>query len=138
MIGIEALMFLCGYTFHYSLFENFKVQYIYPKFQNISFQKSLNETGRESLEKEFRTLLKRHSKPVPVVTLQDILSAMIDTSDSVSRTSADDNPIQHFSEKIMTDLGTIANWLTEHKKSTDFMSVYSQIRSSMLQASLKE
>ena len=50
----------------------------------------MNESGKESLEKEFLTLLKRNSKAVPPVTIQDILNAMAENAGimSISRLQA--------------------------------------------------
>ena len=42
-------------------------QYFVPVFH--CFQTSLRDYGRDSLEKEFRQMLNRHSKPVPVETI---------------------------------------------------------------------
>lgn len=108
-----------------------------PDSIELSVLESLNETARDSLEKEFLMLLKRNSKPVPVVTIQDILNAMVENSDNNSELDAEEDPIQHFSEKVMNELATIATWLTEHKKGVDFMSMYSQYRSTMLLQSLQ-
>lgn len=108
-----------------------------PESIELSVLRSLNDSARESLEKEFMLSLKRNSKPVPSITIQDILNAMVENADTVSQLSVEDTQIQHFSERVMDDLGTIANWLTKHKKGTDFMSVYSQIRSQKLSESLQ-
>ena len=37
------------------------------------FQSSLRDHGRDSLEREFRTLLNRHSKPVPAEKIMEII-----------------------------------------------------------------
>lgn len=106
-----------------------------PESIELSVLRSLNETAKDSLEKEFLLLLQRNSKPVPVVTIQDILNATIDNDDTISEFSMEDH-IQHFSERVMDELKTIASWLTENRKGTDYMSIYSQIRSMILQQSL--
>ena len=110
-----------------------------PESIELPILKSLNDTGRELLSKEFRTLLTRHSKPVPPVTIHDMLSAMSEAnaSDNTSQTSVDDMSIDHLPERTMTELRTIAGWLTAHGTNTDFMSVYSQVRSSALKLSLQ-
>ena len=39
------------------------------------YQTSLRDYGRDSLEKEFRQMLNRHSKPVPVETILKLSEA---------------------------------------------------------------
>ena len=110
-----------------------------PESIELSLLNSLNDTGRELLSKEFRTLLTRHSKPVPTVTIYDMLSAMGDTNsnDDTSQTSYDDTNIDHLPERTMIELKTIASWLTTHGTNSDFMSIYSQVRSTALKLSLQ-
>eukprot|EP00794_Sanderia_malayensis_P009128 gene9128-10101_t len=109
-----------------------------PESMELSLLKSLNDTGIDSLYKEFRTLLRRHSKEVPMVTIMDLLNAMSETSsDSTSQTSIDDGNIEHLPERTMAELRIIATWLTTHGPNTDFMSVYSQVRSNTLKLSLQ-
>ena len=110
-----------------------------PESIELSLLSSLNDTGRDLLSKEFRTLLTRHSKPVPSVTIYDMLSAMSDTNmnDDASQTSYDDANIDHLPERTMIELKTIASWLTTHGTNTDFMSVYAQVRSNTLKFSLQ-
>ncbi|XP_077980769.1 exocyst complex component 7-like isoform X2 [Glandiceps talaboti] len=77
---------------------------------------SLFEAGREGLEREFRTLLTRHSKPVPPVMILDMLGTD--------------------EERTMEELAEIAKWLLR-KRNLDFMNVYHQIRSNVLLRSLE-
>ena len=109
-----------------------------PESIELSLLNSLNDTGRDLLSKEFRTLLTRHSKPVPVITIYDMLNAMAEnnSSDSVSQCSVEDVSIDHLPERTTMELKTIAGWLTAHGTNTDFMSVYSQVRSTALKLSL--
>lgn len=51
-------------------------------FKNF-FQKSLNDSGRDNLEKEFQSLLTRNSRQVPSVTIQDILSTMVENAGKI-------------------------------------------------------
>jgi len=111
-----------------------------PESIELSHLNSLNDNGKELLSKEFRTLLTRHSKPVPSVTIYDMLSAIMtgaNTSDDASQTSYDDTNIEHLPERTMIELKTIASWLTMHGNNQDFMSVYAQIRSNVLKQSLQ-
>lgn len=111
-----------------------------PDSIELSLLNELNESGREMLSKEFRTLLTRHSKPVPTVTIYDMLNVMMaemSSTDDTSQTSFDDSNIDHLPERTMIELKTIANWLTAHGTNKDFMSVYSQVRSTALKLSLQ-
>ena len=40
----------------------------------LIFQTALYEAGTDTLEREFRNLLHRHSKPVPAVAMLDIMT----------------------------------------------------------------
>eukprot|EP00058_Branchiostoma_floridae_P021667 XP_002607157.1 hypothetical protein BRAFLDRAFT_113774 [Branchiostoma floridae] len=66
----------------------------------------LFESGKDQLEREFRNLLTRHSRPVPAVTILDMLGTEDDPEDI---------PLEHL---------------------PDFMNVYAQIRSNTLLRSL--
>ncbi|XP_070580282.1 exocyst complex component 7-like isoform X2 [Ptychodera flava] len=87
-----------------------------PGSPELHTAKSLFESGKEGLEREFRTLLTRHSKPVPPVMILD----MIGTDE----------------ERTMEELAEIAKWLLG-RGSLDFMNVYHQIRSNVLLRSLE-
>lgn len=93
---------------------------------------SLRDYGRDSLGKEFRLMLNRHSKPVPV----EMILALIE---SETETSKENVKLEHLSEKVLEDLCTITHWLNGPGKddSTEFMSVYAQIRSNSLVRSLQ-
>lgn len=43
--------------------------------EHFLYQTSLRDYGRDSLEKEFRQMLNRHSKPVPVETILKLSEA---------------------------------------------------------------
>ncbi|XP_062508793.1 exocyst complex component 7-like [Corticium candelabrum] len=98
-----------------------------PHSVELATLTSLSELGRDMLSKEFRNLLNRHSKPVPVATLMDMLM----TPDE------DLPPLEHLPGNVMQDLSSIARWLAGPGHSTDFMNIYAQIRSSQVSRSLQ-
>lgn len=100
-----------------------------PSCMELSNLTSLRDYGRDSLEKEFRQMLNRHSKAVPAETILKM---------------SEENPqepmkFEHLSEKVLEDLCTITHWLNGPGRddSIDFMSVYAQIRSNALVRSLQ-
>ncbi|XP_078611801.1 exocyst complex component 7-like isoform X1 [Branchiostoma floridae x Branchiostoma japonicum] len=86
----------------------------------------LFESGKDQLEREFRNLLTRHSRPVPAVTILDMLGTEDDPEDI---------PLEHLPERTVAELTEISRWLIT-QNSTDFMNVYAQIRSNTLLRSL--
>ncbi|KAK3738705.1 hypothetical protein QZH41_006251 [Actinostola sp. cb2023] len=93
---------------------------------------SLRDFGRESLEKEFRMLLNRHSKPVPGNTILECIG-------TDEGNLGEELNVDHLSERVIEDLSTISHWLIGPGKSSslDFMSVYAQIRSNALVRSMQ-
>ncbi|KAJ7362141.1 Exocyst complex component 7 [Desmophyllum pertusum] len=96
-----------------------------PNCVELSNLTSLRDYGRDSLGKEFRQMLNRHSKPVPV----EMILTLIETEQGYKSIIS-----SQFSKKVLEDLCTITHWLNGPGKdeSTDFMSVYAQIRSNSL------
>ncbi|XP_031567122.1 exocyst complex component 7-like [Actinia tenebrosa] len=103
-----------------------------PNCLEMTHLTSLRECGRESLEKEFRMLLNRHSKPVPGNVILDCIG-------NEEGQLGEELNVEHLPEKVIEDLSTISNWLTGPGKthSLDFMSAYAQIRSSTLVRSMQ-
>ncbi|XP_020611078.1 exocyst complex component 7-like [Orbicella faveolata] len=103
-----------------------------PNCLELSNLSSLRDYGRDSLGKEFRLLLNRHSKPVPV----EMILALIETQQDTPKENV---KLEHLSERVLEDLCTITHWLNGPGKddSTEFMSVYAQIRSNSLLRSLQ-
>eukprot|EP00118_Oscarella_pearsei_P019386 m.205801 g.205801 ORF g.205801 m.205801 type:complete len:681 (+) comp39661_c1_seq25:704-2746(+) len=97
-----------------------------PHSMELATLTSLADLGGDMLNREFRTLLNRHSKPVPVPTLMDMLSA----------SEEDVTPLEQLPEKIMDDLSFIAKWLAG-RSSTEFMNAYAQIRSNQVKRSIQ-
>ncbi|XP_064423653.1 exocyst complex component 7 isoform X1 [Latimeria chalumnae] len=102
-----------------------------PDSPELNRVKSLFEKGKESLESEFRSLLTRHSKPVPAILILDLIGGDDDME------TQEDSTLEHLPENVLQDIIYIALWLVEHGRNQDFMNVYCQIRSSQLDRSIK-
>lgn len=88
---------------------------------------TLFEDGLEQLNRSFIELLKQHSQRVPDGILIDIANAS--TEEEVP-------PLEHLPHRVVQDLVAISRYLAGPGQSTDFMSVYHQIRSTQLGRSL--
>ncbi|XP_038013220.1 exocyst complex component 7 isoform X10 [Motacilla alba alba] len=102
-----------------------------PDSPELNRVKSLFERGKESLESEFRSLMTRHTKPVPPILILDLISGdeEMDTQEEVS--------LEHLPESVLHDIIRISGWLVENGRNQDFMTVYFQIRSVQLDRSIK-
>ncbi|NWY69784.1 EXOC7 protein, partial [Erithacus rubecula] len=102
-----------------------------PDSPELNRVKSLFERGKESLESEFRSLMTRHTKPVPPILILDLISGDedMDTQEEVS--------LEHLPESVLHDIIRISGWLVENGRNQDFMTVYFQIRSVQLDRSIK-
>lgn len=94
---------------------------------------SLFSTGGNALQKEFRTLLNRSSKPVPPIVLLDL----VNTDDEI--TQEDDKVIlEQLPEKVIRQLVQIANWLRDNRsENEDYTNIYCAIRASIFQKSIQ-
>ncbi|XP_009990446.1 PREDICTED: exocyst complex component 7 isoform X7 [Tauraco erythrolophus] len=102
-----------------------------PDSPELNRVKSLFERGKESLESEFRSLMTRHTKPVPPVLILDLISG-----DDEMETQ-EEMPLEHLPESVLHDIIRISGWLVENGRNQDFMTVYFQIRSVQLDRSIK-
>ncbi|KFO91866.1 Exocyst complex component 7, partial [Buceros rhinoceros silvestris] len=102
-----------------------------PDSPELNRVKSLFERGKESLESEFRSLMTRHSKPVPPILILDLISG-----DDEMETQ-EEMPLEHLPESVLHDIIRISGWLVENGRNQDFMTVYFQIRSVQLDRSIK-
>ncbi|XP_021270478.1 exocyst complex component 7 isoform X3 [Numida meleagris] len=102
-----------------------------PDSPELNRVKSLFERGKESLESEFRSLMTRHTKPVPPILILDLISGddEMDTQEEVS--------LEHLPESVLHDVIRISGWLVENGMNQDFMTVYFHIRSLQLDRSIK-
>ncbi|NWH18409.1 EXOC7 protein, partial [Grus americana] len=102
-----------------------------PDSPELNRVKSLFERGKESLESEFRSLMTRHTKPVPPVLILDLISG----EDEME--TQEEMPLEHLPESVLHDIIRISGWLVENGRNQDFMTVYFQIRSVQLDRSIK-
>ncbi|XP_034960418.1 exocyst complex component 7 isoform X3 [Zootoca vivipara] len=102
-----------------------------PDSPELNRVKLLFEKGKESLESEFRSLMARHSKPVPPILILDLITL----DDELE--SQEDVTLEHLPESVLQDIVRISGWLVEYGRNQDFMNVYYQIRSSQLDRSIK-
>ncbi|XP_075627196.1 exocyst complex component 7 isoform X3 [Balearica regulorum gibbericeps] len=102
-----------------------------PDSPELNRVKSLFERGKESLESEFRSLMTRHTKPVPPILILDLISG-----DDEMETQ-EEMPLEHLPESVLHDIIRISGWLVENGRNQDFMTVYFQIRSVQLDRSIK-
>ncbi|XP_076209634.1 exocyst complex component 7 isoform X10 [Aptenodytes patagonicus] len=102
-----------------------------PDSPELNRVKSLFERGKESLESEFRSLMTRHTKPVPPILILDLISGddEMETQEEMS--------LEHLPECVLHDIIRISGWLVENGRNQDFMTVYFQIRSVQLDRSIK-
>ncbi|NXS22836.1 EXOC7 protein, partial [Mystacornis crossleyi] len=102
-----------------------------PDSPELNRVKSLFERGKESLESEFRSLMTRHTKPVPPILILDLIGGdeEMDTQEEMT--------LEHLPESVLHDIIRISGWLVENGRNQDFMTVYFQIRSVQLDRSIK-
>ncbi|NXY49249.1 EXOC7 protein, partial [Ceuthmochares aereus] len=102
-----------------------------PDSPELNRVKYLFERGKESLESEFRSLMTRHTKPVPPILILDLISGddEMETQEEMS--------LEHLPESVLHDIIRISGWLVENGRNQDFMTVYFQIRSVQLDRSIK-
>lgn len=92
---------------------------------------SLFDAGGDALEREFRGLLSRHSKPMPPVLILDLVGM-----DDELPSEEEKHIVDQLPEKTVRDLTKIAEWLRKNRNE-DFANIYATIRSSILQKSLQ-
>ncbi|KFQ26392.1 Exocyst complex component 7 [Merops nubicus] len=102
-----------------------------PDSPELNRVKSLFERGKESLESEFRSLMTRHTKPVPPILILDLISGDDETE------AQEEMSLEHLPEGVLQDIIRISGWLVENGRNQDFMTVYFQIRSVQLDRSIK-
>ncbi|CAL8096519.1 unnamed protein product [Orchesella dallaii] len=88
---------------------------------------SLQNTGADALNKEFRDMLTRHSKVIPPVAILE----MIEEDHSSQQNSSMSMP-----EHVQGDLKKLAEWLMLHNVDT-YMNVYASLRSNALLKSVQ-
>lgn len=93
---------------------------------------SLFNSGADALNREFKELLLKYSKPVPPITLLDSISNEDDiTPDDSSSVSS----FGHYPDNVANDMTRIAQWLICESRD-EFMNVYARIRASIIMKSV--
>ena len=99
-----------------------------PEMSHVA---TLFDAGKDALEREFRNLLTRNSKPVPAITIIDAISVDEEFPDNEPVT------IDHMPVKVLEELQQIANWLQNCGMDTDYVQVFSKLRSDTLVKSIQ-
>ncbi|GAB6031068.1 hypothetical protein CHUAL_007879 [Chamberlinius hualienensis] len=102
-----------------------------PQSNELHALQSLFKIGGDALEKEFRSLMNRHCKPIPPVMIMDMIG-ISDEDVSVE----DRGCLEQLPEKATKDLVDIANWLVKNQR-LDYINVYAAIRSNILVRSIQ-
>ncbi|CAL1271954.1 unnamed protein product [Larinioides sclopetarius] len=92
---------------------------------------TLFDDGAESLQAEFRNILYRYSKPIPAITVLDMLGM-----DDEMPTDEDKVSVEQIPDTVLQDLIKISQWLQTHN-SEEYINVYSSIRSNVLTRSIQ-
>ncbi|XP_032995262.1 exocyst complex component 7 isoform X2 [Lacerta agilis] len=85
-----------------------------PDSPELNRVKLLFEKGKESLESEFRSLMARHSKPVPPILILDLITL----DDEME--SQEDVTLEHLPESVLQDIVRISGWLVEYGRNQGF------------------
>ena len=126
----------CGLDRYLLQMDRLKQAIIYFESHNSSSLELLDvtrvfEEGKDVLCCEFRTLLNRHGRPCPAIMILDLIG------DDDIPSSDPDIPLEHFPEKIVEDLGQIANWLEKKGNTVDFIKDYLNMRGAIMLKSLQ-
>ncbi|XP_028572811.1 exocyst complex component 7 isoform X10 [Podarcis muralis] len=85
-----------------------------PDSPELNRVKLLFEKGKESLESEFRSLMARHSKPVPPILILDLIT--LDDEMELQ----EDVTLEHLPESVLQDIVRISGWLVEYGRNQGF------------------
>ena len=91
---------------------------------------SLFNTGCESLNNHYKSLLKKHSAPIKPVDLLDLIYIEEDSSNE------DCTSIKQITQNTREELSTISNWL-EYNLCREYMEIYATERSNVVFRSLQ-
>ncbi|CAG2064343.1 unnamed protein product, partial [Timema podura] len=90
-----------------------------PQSVELENVATLFNSGGDALNREFKELLFRHSKPVPPISLLDLVGTDDDTPGEETSTSS----LNHFPDAVTAELTRIAEWLIVHGRD-EYMNVY--------------
>ncbi|KDR13019.1 exocyst complex component 7 isoform X1 [Zootermopsis nevadensis] len=96
------------------------------ELENVS---TLFNSGGDALNREFKELLLRHSRPVSPIMLLEL----------VEDTPVEETPVSlnQFPETVSSELKCIADWLIMHNRD-EYMNVYARVRATVLLKSLQQ
>lgn len=100
------------------------------ELENVS---SLFNTGGDALNREFKELLLKHSRPVPPITLIDLVA----TDEELTTDDASVSSLSQFPEPVSAQLTAMADWLIAQSRD-EFMNVYARVRANVLLKSLNQ
>nr|CAD7267392.1 unnamed protein product [Timema shepardi] len=97
-----------------------------PQSVELENVATLFNSGGDTLNREFKELLFRHSKPVPPISLLDLVGTDDDTPGEETSTSS----LNHFPDAVTAELTRIAEWLIVHGRD-EYMNVYARVRANV-------
>lgn len=100
------------------------------ELENVS---SLFNAGGDALNREFKELLQKHSRPVPPITLLDLVA----TDEELTADDASVSSLTQFPEAVGSQLTVMAEWLVTQGRD-EFMNVYAKVRATVLLKSLHQ
>lgn len=100
------------------------------ELENVS---SLFNAGGDALNREFKELLQKHSRPVPPITLLDLVA----TDEELTTDDASVSSLSQFPESVGSQLTIMAEWLITQGRD-EFMNVYAKVRAAVLVKSLHQ
>lgn len=104
---------------------------IKPHDHELDELNSLFEAGGDALEREFRSLLTKFCKPIPHITILDLVGLDDELPHEDEKTLLDQIP-----EHVIRELVLIADWLRKNRNE-DFANIYGSLRSATLLKSLQ-
>lgn len=100
------------------------------ELENVS---SLFNAGGDALNREFKELLLKYSRPVPPITLLDLVA----TDEEMAGDDASVSSMTQFPEAVSGQLTVMADWLVTQSRD-EFMNVYARVRATVLLKSLNQ
>ncbi|XP_041363280.1 exocyst complex component 7-like isoform X2 [Gigantopelta aegis] len=106
-----------------------------PAGNEIEELNHIFDDGKCALQLEFRSLLNRHGRPVPPIVIMDQLQ--MDDEIPPAGLETDSFIMEHFSEKVVSQLRYISRWLVANGTSAEFCKSYHTSRMAILTRSLQ-
>ncbi|XP_046403378.1 exocyst complex component 7 [Ischnura elegans] len=107
------------------------------ELKNVS---ALYNSGGDALNREFKEILYRNSKPVPAIVLLDLVGnddeGVGEDGGAISPSAAAATSLSRFPDGVAEELVQLADWLIMNGRD-EFMNVYAKVRSTVLTRSLQ-